>query len=52
MDTSGAVVGLAVAALIIQDRYDEAVETAQRLLGIYGDRFFIELQPHLLRPCG
>lgn len=38
-----------VAALIIQDKYDEAVDTAQRLLGIYGDRFFIELQPHLLK---
>ena len=38
-----------IAALITQGRYDEAVEVAQRFLSIYGDRFFIELQPHLLK---
>lgn len=38
-----------IARLITQDKYDEAIEIAQRFLDIYGDRFFIELQPHLLK---
>lgn len=38
-----------IARLIILDRYDDAVDTAQRFLDMYGERFFIELQPHLLK---
>lgn len=38
-----------IASLITRGRYDEAIDTAQRFIGIYGDRFFIELQPHLLK---
>lgn len=32
--------------LILQNKYDEATECAKRLLGIFKDRFYLEIQPH------
>lgn len=37
-----------VANLILQDKYDEAKQNAIRLSNIFKNRFYLEIQPHLL----
>jgi len=38
-----------ISRLIIDERFDEAAEVAQRFANLFHDKFFIEIHPHLLK---